>query len=412
METTLAPQSEANQQTPNTPIFLVTIVTETYPPEMNGVSNTLSHLVTGLLNYPNLAVQVVRPRQSASDTPIQQARYEELIVSGLPIPGYDGLHFGLPCKNKLLKLWRQKVPNAIYLATEGPLGTFALKAANQLSIPTLSGFHTNFHSYIQHYRLGWAKPLVFRYLRKFHNKTAGTLVPTELQAQHLRDDGFENVQVMGRGVDIELFSPTKRDQALRKSWGLKPNDIALIHVGRIAAEKNIALLIKTFEQAREQIPEIKLIIIGEGPIYDEMKKSAHPQIILCGKKTGEELAKHYASGDIFLFPSLTDTFGNVVTEAMASGLAVVGFDYAAAQMHIHSGTSGYLVPFDDQNQFIQTIIQASAQTEQLKSIKTQARRVAKTLAWSSIVQQFKSQLESIQPGDRTDVTTDKVAIRV
>ena len=412
MEITLAPQSEANDQTINTPVFSVTIVTETYPPEMNGVSNTLSHLVAGLLSYPNLTVQVVRPRQSSSDTPSQQARYEELIVSGLPIPSYDSLYFGLPCKNQLLKLWSQKVPNTIYLATEGPLGTSALKAANKLSIPTLSGFHTNFHSYIQHYRLGWAKPLVFRHLRKFHNKTAGTLVPTELQAQQLRDDGFENVQVMGRGVDLELFSPAKRDQALRKSWGLTPDDIALIHVGRIAAEKNIDLVIKTFEQVREQIPEIKLIVVGEGPIYDEMKKNSHPNIILCGKKTGEELARHYASGDMFLFPSLTDTFGNVVTEAMASGLAVVGFDYAAAQMHISSGTSGYLVPFGDQDQFIQTAIQASAQTEQLKSIKTQARTVAKTLAWSSIVQQFKSQLESIQPGDRTDVTTDKVAIRI
>ena len=389
-------KSEIQEASARTNTFTITIVTETYLPEVNGVSNTLSHLVEGLLRYPNVSVQLVRPGQSTCDTSLQKDCFEEFVVQGLPIPGYTEMHFGLPCKNRLLKLWREKTPNAIYIATEGPLGLSALKAAKQLSIPVLSGFHTNFHSYIQHYHLPWAKPLVFRYLRKFHNKTAGTLAPSEFQAQQLRSEQFENVQVMGRGVDIELFSPEKRDQTLRESWGLKPDDIALIHVGRLSAEKNIDLAIQAFEQVRKQKPKTKLVIVGEGPICGELKRNADPQIVLCGKKSGEELAKHYASGDVFLFPSMTDTFGNVVTEAMASGLAVVSFDYAAGQMHIKPGVSGYLAPLGDQQKFIDLCIHAVTQKEKLKSIKIQSRLVAETLGWNSIVEQFKSTLEKIR----------------
>ena len=392
--------------------FAITVVTETYLPEINGVANTLGHLVRGLLCDENLSVQIVRPQQSALDTATKEERHEVFVVRGLPIPGYNELRFGLPCKKKLVKLWQQQPPDVIYLATEGPLGKSALAAARQLNIPTLSGFHTNFHRYIEHYHLGWAKPLVFRHLRKFHNNTKGTLVPTENQAEQLRQDGFDNISVMGRGVDLELFSPNRRDHALRQSWGVEPEEIVLIYVGRLAAEKNLDLAIKTFERSSDQGLTRKLIIVGDGPIYSDLKKRDDPRIILCGTQTGEALARHYASADIFLFPSLTDTFGNVVTEAMASGLAVISFNYAAAQMHIQHGISGYVVPFADHAKYRETCHLALKNRKQLTDVKAQAREHAETLGWPKIVQHFKAKLEQITTGETAHAIANKTSPRI
>jgi len=372
----------------------ICIVTETFAPEVNGVANTLSQLVNGMLAR-GITVQVIRPRQNKTDLDNQQGKLHTVTLPGLPIPGYDQLKFGLPNKAKVQKALAEFQPQAIYVATEGPMGYGAVSIAKKLNIPVLSGFHTNFHQYIEHYHLGALEKLAYRYLRHFHNRTGGTLVPTTLQKQELDRHGFENVQVLSRGVDSQRFSPSKRNAELRAQWGLQDDDIALIYVGRIAGEKNINLALSAYDELKENEPRLKFILVGDGPLLDTIKQR-HRDVICCGMKTGEELAQHYASGDIFLFPSKTDTFGNVVTEAMASGLAVVSFNYAAAGEHIIHEHNGMVCDFDDDSGYSDQVAALLDRPHLLKSIKQNAHRHASTISWDSIVDLFISKLANLE----------------
>ncbi|WP_430461608.1 glycosyltransferase family 4 protein [Thalassolituus sp. LLYu03] len=387
------------------PLTRVTIVTETYAPEINGVANTLGHLVQGL-NARGVQVQVIRPKQSSAD------RGDELNVTlpGLPIPGYSGLRFGLPVAGRIRKALQNFRPDAIYVATEGPMGWAAVSSARRLGIRVISGFHTNFHQYIEHYRLGWLENATYRYLRWFHNRTAATLVPTGAQRDELTRHGFANVSVLSRGVDSQLFSPQRRRQELRRQWGVKDDDLVLIYVGRIAPEKNMGLALSAYQTLRANDDRIRLVLVGDGPALDGIREQ-HPEVICCGMQRGEALAEHYASGDIFLFPSLTDTFGNVVTEALASGLAVVSFDYAAGHEHIRHNDSGMLAPFADAAGFLRHVSTLADCPNQLQLIRTNARRRAECIGWDQIVSEFLQRLSGARTGEINHGTEQKPAAK-
>src|SRR5262245_23478167 len=210
----------------------ICIVTETYPPEVNGVAMTLSHLVAGLRTQGH-TVSVVRPGQQLSDGSSNNCDPKMTVVRGLPIPGYKGVHVGLPARRLLQGCWMQHRPDVVYVATEGPLGWSAVRTAQRLGIPVFSGFHTNFHSYARHSRLGWLQPLIFRYLCRFHHRTRGTLVPSVDLHDRLRAVGLPNVSILSRGVDSQLFTPERRCAAQRRTWGVSDNDLVVLYVGRI-----------------------------------------------------------------------------------------------------------------------------------------------------------------------------------
>lgn len=379
----------------------ISIITETFSPEVNGVANTLGHIVSGLRNK-GFEVQVIRPKQFKSDVSCVRNGLHTVTLWGIPIPGYEQLKFGLPLSSKIAKSLTSFNPSAIYVATEGPLGWAAVNAAKKLKLPVMSGFHTNFHQYIEHYRLGWLESFAYGYLRYFHNRTLGTLVPTARQRDELIEHGFKNVQVLARGVDSNQFSPQKRDAQLRASLGLKDDDLALIYVGRIAGEKNLDLAIRTYKRLFSLDSSVKLILVGDGPQLESIKAS-HPEVISVGVKRGEELAQHYASGDVFLFPSKTDTFGNVVTEAMASGLGVVSFDYAAAHEHIKNHQNGMLAPFANDEAFMQAAENLLKNPEKLQQIRQQAREHVESISWNKIVDDFLRSLSLLPKIQSTEV---------
>ena len=190
-------------------------------------------------------------------------------------------------------------------------------------------FHGNFHTYSQHYGLGWLEKPIMAYLRKFHNRTLLSMVPSEGQREQLAAGGFHNLRVVARGVDTQLFTPYRRSELLRRQWGVTPATPVVLHVGRLAAEKNLPALAAAFITISKRQPRARMVLVGEGP-EERMLRSRLPEAIFAGTRRGEELASHYASADLFLFPSLTETFGNVTLEAIASGLPLVAYDYAAA----------------------------------------------------------------------------------
>jgi len=231
------------------------------------------------------------------------------------------------------------------------------------------------------------------YLKYFHNQTLATLAPTQKVVKELEESGYKNVSIMARGVDTNQFSPANRSTDLRKKWGADEDDLVIIHVGRLAKEKNILLVLDAFYAIQQTKPNAKLVFVGDGPLRDELARGC-PQAIFCGNQQGKALAEHYASADLFLFPSITETFGNVVPEALASGLCVVAYDYAAAGKIIKHGDSGMLVPFNQSQAFINTTLKASNNNELLSHCKKHSISSVINIRWENVIEKLESLLYS------------------
>ena len=368
----------------------VAVVTETYPPEINGVAMTTGRMVDGLVAAGH-RVDLIRPRQAHEGGSIQLAEgaegVEEMLSRGIPLPRYANLQLGLPARKVLLRRWSVQRPDVVQVVTEGPLGWSALTAARKLRLPVISEFHTNFHRYSGHYGVGWLKRPIAAYLRKFHNRADLTLVPTRALCGELAGQGIARVDVVSRGVDTTLFDPARRSTSLRRSWGMEPDDLAVVYVGRIAPEKNLALLEKAFEAIRARQPRARLILVGSGPAQQALQ-ARHPAAVFCGSRSGAFLAEHYASGDLFLFPSLTETYGNVVALALASGLPVVAYRDAAAQELIEHQVQGWLASPGDEAAFIAGAVALAEAPELRARQRLAARERVSSLAWQAIVERL------------------------
>lgn len=364
----------------------ITLVTETWRPEINGVAMTLGRMTDGLRHLGH-RFTLVRPRQHANDLPATEANLREVLVAGCPIPGYRGLRFGLPAKARLLEAWCADRPDVIQVATEGPLGASAIAAAHKLDIPVVSEFHTNFHAYSRHYGFGWLEGLVAMHLRRLHNKSAVTLAPTFAVARELTDAGYRSVRVVSRGVDIALFNPQQRSKALRAHWGVGEEQLVVAYVGRLAAEKNLLLVTQTFAAIRKLHSNARLLFVGDGPMRTQLQRS-DATYLFAGMRRAEDLAAHYASTDLFLFPSLTETFGNVTLEALASGLGVVAYDCAAANELIRDGDNGRVVPRDDSDAFIAAALELTRNPAMLTTLRQRAHASVRHLDWGHISNQL------------------------
>jgi glycosyltransferase involved in cell wall biosynthesis len=368
----------------------IALVTETYPPEVNGVAMSMARLVEGLHALDH-DLQLIRPRPADGAAPRAAERIEQVLTGAWPIPSYPNLRMGVPSKRALVRLWSLRRPDVVHIATEGPLGWSALQAALHLKLPVTSDFRTNFHAYGQHYRLGWLAQPIMAYLRKFHNRAHCTMVPTEALRSQLEARGFERLAVVSRGVDTQLFDPARRSGALRRSWGVGDGDIVLASVGRLAPEKNLGLVVRAFERVQAAHPQARLLFVGDGPMRGELA-SLCPSAIFCGQRHGTDLAAHYASADLFLFPSLTETFGNVTVEAMASGLPVVAFDCAAAAQTIRDGDNGCVVAAGNDEAFIAAAARLAADPAARTPLGQRARAEALRHDWSGVVGRFEAEL--------------------
>jgi glycosyltransferase involved in cell wall biosynthesis len=324
-----------------------------------------------------------------------------MLVAGVRLPGYRGLQIGLPAGVALRAAWARRRPDAVYVATEGPLGWSALRAGAALGVPVYSGFHTNFHTYVGHYRAGWLRQAVAGYLRHFHNASAGTLVSTECLRAELAAAGFRNLGVMGRGVDRHRFDPAHRSIALRESWGASEDDRVVLHVGRLAAEKNVTLAIEAYGAMRRVSPRLRFVLVGDGPLGPALRRD-HADLVFAGFRTGDDLAAHYASADVFLFPSETETFGNVTLEAMASGLAVIAYDYAAARVHIEDGVNGLTVRTGDRQGFRAAAVRLAREPELVAPIRRRARAAMEAVDWAHVVERFERLLTGVARREEND----------
>lgn len=371
------------------------IVSETFSPDVNGVAISLQRLISHL-NPALFRVSVIRPAPRESHQP----SVTELWTRGVRVPQYPDVQLGLPSTRKIRSAWRSDWPDVVYVATEGPLGASASAIARNAGIPVISAFHTNFHRYSGYYGLGWVQGLIMMWLRRFHNRTCMTLVPSVDLKEDLDGLGFERVHWLPHGVDCDAFSPEFRSQSLRASWGVGPEEMALLFVGRMAPEKNLSLAIRAAESVRDQGHAVRLVAVGDGPLREEMQQ-AHPEVIFTGIRTGEDLSACFASADVFLMPSQTETFGLVTLEAMASGLPVVAFNLAAAGQFVSEG-AGVLASDLSEDSFITSLGQM-LNSAMMPTAGQRAREIAEASSWEAVTRQFESHCSDlIRQENRTE----------
>lgn len=370
----------------------IAIVTETWPPEINGVAMSVLQLCKGLQQRGHriLLVRPYQPNECHSFKPTA-----ECLVAASSIPKYPELRFGYPQSRKIAKALNQFKPDIVHLVTEGPLGLAALNIARQCNYPVSSGFHSPFHEFSRSFDLKFLIKPVQHYLRWFHNRTDLTCVPSGDTQQALIKAGFTcPLALVSRGVDSQHFNPQKRCQQLREQWQATPQTTVMLYVGRLSPEKNIDLVIQAYQQAKASQParDFKLVIVGDGPDRVRLQNLV-PEAIFTGMQTGEQLAQHYASADVFLFASEVETFGNVVLEALASGLPVLAYDYACAGLTLKHDMNGWACRLGDAVQFQQLAAQLPA-LPQLQQMGEQATKTVQQFGWSMAVDQFEFALKA------------------
>ena len=367
---------------------VIAVVSETWRPDINGVALTCGKIVDGLAS---LGAEIHLFQTVATDK-LDEPELTVHTIHGLKLPFYRDVKLGRPCTSLLKREWRKRRPDLVLIVTEGLLGHSAMKAATGLGIPVFSEYHTNFQQYTRFYGVSLIEKLVNAHLRRFHNRAEVSFVPTDEIRKTLSRQGYMNLVTVARGVDTELFNPAQRSQALRRQWGLQEEDLAVLYVGRVAAEKNIDLAVRAFRRVQLLNPRAKFVLVGDGPVRQRLQRE-NPDFIYCGMQRGEELARHYASADLFVFPSLTETFGNVLIEALASGLPAVAFDYAAAKRHVRDHYNARSVPPENDEAFLRAAADLATQAGVRRSLGAQARASMLDNSWESVYRRLAAIIE-------------------
>ena len=376
------------------PRLRIAIVTETWPPEINGVALSMMQLCQGLQRLGH-KILLVRPVQKEACTEFNPE--QECLVMSQPIPKYPSVQFGWPQYLKVSKAFEQFAPDVVHIVTEGPLGLIALQAAKSKKIAVSSGFHSAFQDFSRFFDLAFLVKPIQRYLTWFHNSTDVTCVPSQYTEQALRGFGVTcPLVVVGRGVDTVRFSPKHRSQRLRQQWGVDADTRVMLYVGRLSPEKEVDVLIKSFHALQvQQGVNIKFVIVGDGPDRIRLSKmTTSKDVIFMGSLGGHELATAYASADVFTFASQADTFGNVVLEAIASGLPVIAYDYVCAHQHVKHNITGWLSPLGHTTDLIQSICRLPA-LPQLRQMGLLASESVQHSSWQFPVQQLEQALYQV-----------------
>ncbi len=362
--------------------------TDTYPPQVNGVSIVTALSVTGL-KARGWECAVVAPRYPAvmPTGPIHKRdeRIAMFEIASAAFPPYPDIRLAAPSYGVVADAVRAFKPDIVHSATEFMIGRLGQIAAKRAGVVRLSSYHTDFSRYTEAYGMPWLRGSVSRYIARFHSRSARVYTPSEPARGDLNVLGVNDVEVWGRGVDIAAFTPDRRSQMLRTAYGVD-NSIVLLHVGRLAAEKGVDKIVKAFLLARQSLPAgtVRLMIAGAGPEEKLLRDLAGPEVLFLGVlDRARMLPRLYASADAFLFSSLTETLGLVVLEAMAAGLPVIATPAGGVADHLRDDENGIAVPPYDVERMASAIVALALDTERRKRLSIGARQTAERLDWEA-----------------------------
>jgi len=356
----------------------VAIVTETFLPQVNGVVRMLVEYLAYLEAHGHDAV-VFAPGEGGSGDESCHS-FDVLRVRGAALPLYPELTLA-PYSRRMHGVLREWRPDVVHLAGPFVLGAQGLSVARALGVPVAAHYQTDLARYAEHFGLGALTGLAWRRLLGIHNGCDVTFAPTSSVARDLRERGMRRVHICGRGVDTTAFHPMYRDTTVRKRFGGGSEAPLMLYVGRLSPEKNLAALVAV----ARALPAYPLVIVGDGPMRGELAAQLDGlNVHFTGTLRGQALAAAYAAADLFLFPSQTETFGQVVREAMASGLPTVGIRAGGVRDLVADGRSGLLCPPDDTPAFVDAARTIAADPDLRYAMGAAARREAEGHTWASI----------------------------
>lgn len=360
----------------------IALFSETYLPQRNGVSIILDRLVRSLCrNGHEVLVATASEGAHANGVPLPRG-CTAVSVPSIPLPHSPDLRVAVPFSPRVTRAVKRFKPDVVHLATAYSLGVIGLRTARLLGVPVVTSFHACIPDLLRYYGIRWGGETWWRYLKWFHARVALTFCPSEVTAALLRDRGFKNVRVWAHGVETERFSPAHRCPATRERLG--PADtVRLLYVGRLAPEKDLPVLFDAYRRvcAANSRQPVNLIIAGDGVYTSRTRAQSPPGVSFVGYLEGEALTRTYASADVFVFPSRAETQGNVVLEAMASGLPVIGMAAGGVLDNVHHEVNGLLCVPGDPRSFAQGILKLVHQPRLRAELGRNARTWAEGRAW-------------------------------
>lgn len=354
------------------------LFSDTYPPQMNGVSRTLERLVAAARERGAM-VRIF----TTTDPDLQHHDADEVRWNSVPFWAYPQVRLAAPrvlAARAALLAWK---PSIVHVATEFGVGLAGRSAAQSQRLPLVTSYHTSFSAYAEFYKLGALAAGGWKYFRWFHGAAARTFAPTEAIREEVIAHGFRNVGVWGRGVDGDRFDPSFRSDEWRRAHGIAADAMVVLYVGRIAREKGLEHALRAMQQLSTNAPQIRFVFVGDGPYEAELRAAAPSSAIFTGRLSGAPLSTAYASSDVFLFPSVTDTFGNVLLEAMASGLVVVSAD-AGNTRELVGTDRGVIVPVEQRDAIADALRSLDHDRARHDAIRDSARIWARQRTWTQV----------------------------
>lgn len=358
----------------------VAIFTGNYNHIRDGVSLTLNRLVSFLLGN-NVDVLIFAP---TIDEPALDHAGTLIAVPSKKLPGRPEYRVstGLPDQQRVTL--GEYNPDLIHIATPDILGFKALKWALKHKKPVVSSFHTHFSSYLKYYNIGFLEPILWKYLSWFYNHCEQVYVPSKSMADILKEYSIKSdLKIWARGIDTELYNPSKKDEEWRERMGFEPSDIIITYVSRLVWEKNPELFADVVKRLQSKYKQVKALVVGDGPALKGLKEM-FPNAVYTGFLKGDDLAASYANSDIFFFPSDTETFGNVTLEAMASGLPCVVADATGSKSLVEHEENGYVIPVENREEFYRSIEKLVTDSTARHRMGISSLEKSKQYTWSAI----------------------------
>jgi phosphatidylinositol alpha 1,6-mannosyltransferase len=359
----------------------IAIITESFPPDVNGVAHCVARIAENLVRKGHHPL-VIAP-ESARDTTSadRQFRYPVERVPSVPVPGYATFRLGLPTPRTRRAVTRHRA-DVVHLASPVALGAWGSHVAKALDLPVVAVYQTDLPNYARAYRLGAVtEAFAWRWLRDIHNAAGRTLAPSSATSADLLAHGMERVWLWGRGVDVERFHPAKRDDRLRAE--IAPGGEVIVgYVGRLAIEKRVDLL-----AAVTGLPGVRLAVTGGGPMEDDLRR-ALPSAVFLGERHGEDLARIYASLDVFVHTGPFETFGQTIQEAAASALPVIAPAAGGPLDLVDEGVTGFLVPPGDSGALAAAVSRLVANQPLRAAMSEAARRRVLSRSWSALTDEL------------------------
>ncbi|MFZ7120879.1 MAG: glycosyltransferase family 4 protein [Eubacteriaceae bacterium] len=355
--------------------------TDTYLPQINGVTNTL-HKLGRYLDNNNIEYMVFAPSYTNNSINCKEKNVQRF--KSVSLPAYPECRLSIPIYSNLLKLANKFKPDIIHLMTPAGLGLVGLKYAQEKGLPVVSSFTTNFDIYLKYYNLEFLNSILWNFLRWFHNSCLINYTPSQDTSNLLKSKEIRNIKISSRGINTEIFNPNHKNLRLFRKYNLKEKT-TFLYVGRLAKEKDLDILIKSICKINIHYKDkVQFIITGDGPYALDLKKSTPNNVVFTGYLKGKELSSIYASCDVFVFPSSTETFGNVVLEAMASGLPVITVNSGGVKESVINGYNGFLCQQRDSDSFTQSIEKFINDASLISKMSLNARKFTLEKSWDNI----------------------------